>query len=148
MGSGVGRGEGSLGGWRREEGSKPTTPTLPEMDGGGQTQNKCGLEGKGRRGPKGVLQGGPQRVGPSPRVWGSILNEGLRVLGVWPKNTKRVKLAKVDSAEVGHDRGALWLVMLCADWCRGKVVETATSLFQHALSTKEGIALHMHSRHG
>ena len=88
--------------WRRVvQESKPTkttttitttTPTSPEMEGGGQTQNKCGPEGGGEGAPKGgVPKGGPQRVGPNLpgfrvwvcRFWGSGLNVGLWVFGVW-----------------------------------------------------------------
>ena len=71
-----------------------TTPTPPEMEGRGQTQNKCGPKGVGRRarGPK----GGPKGSGPlSPglgwvwRVWGPGQNVGLWVFGVsafWVEN--------------------------------------------------------------
>ena len=61
-----------------------TTPTPPEMEGRGQTQKKCGPEGReGAKGPEGWgPEGLAQRVGLPPprfwvwvcRVWGSGLN--------------------------------------------------------------------------
>ena len=68
------------------------------MEGGGQTQNKCGPEG--RRGPEGWA---PNCRAPSPRV-GSGLNVGLWGLGFAgsEKLAKTLKLAKVGLAKVGQ----------------------------------------------
>ena len=63
-----------------------TTPTPAEMEGGGQTQKKCGPEGGAGEGPKGWgPEGWAQTVRPpfSP-VLGWVCSLGLGFF--WPKH--------------------------------------------------------------
>ena len=84
-----------------------TTPTPPEMEGGGQTQKKCGPEGEERSCPEGWATKG---WAPSPGVQGLGLQGlgfrsecgslGFGLFGIWPKH----KNTKIGQSRFGQSR--------------------------------------------